>query len=239
MKIITPLLGSVVAIALVLFMPLARANNGNMLTVVTVGDSTVADYPLADPLRGWGQILNEYFKPSTKIVNVAICGRSTKTFFETGNWEKALNTKPNFIFIQFGHNDSHAKSQPESTDANTDYMVNLRRYVGEARKAQATPILVTPPHRLIFDGNTGKLTQELKPYAEAMKRVAEEMEVSVIDLYELSGETFEPMGEGGVAGMTATPQDRTHFTEKGARILAGLVAREAAKIDSRLQSALK
>ena len=203
------------------------------LTIVIIGDSTVETYPSEDIKRGWGQVVGEYLDPSIRVINLAKSGRSTKTFLDTGNWQKGLNAKPDYIFIQFGHNDSHAKETPEATDANSDYMEYLRRYVNEARSVHATPILVTPMHRLRFDAGSGRMTQELKPYADAMKRVAKETNTPVIDLHTLSGEVFEPLGDGGMAGMTQSNEDRTHFTEKGARIIAKLVAAAAGKIDSR------
>ncbi len=227
-------LGIAIAAALI-----ASASAGDApLTIVTVGDSTVADYPKEDIKRGWGQMLGEYLAPSVTIINLAECGRSTKTYFETRYWLKATKLKPDYILIQFGHNDSHPKDQPESTDAATDYQDNLRRYVAEARQAGAKPILVTPMHRLVFTSG-GKLSEELKPYADAMKHVAHETNVPVIDLYEQSTQAFEPLGFNGVNGMTASETDRTHFTEKGARILAKIVAEEVGKIDPRLKQEAK
>jgi lysophospholipase L1-like esterase len=225
-----PLLSSILA-AVVVLLGLAYGHASDPLTIVTVGDSTMADYRQEDIKRGWGQVFGDYLDPSSKVINLALSGRSTKTFFDSGNWQKALAAKPDFVFIQFGHNDSHPKDKPESTDADTDYIEYLRRYVKEAREAGGKPILVTPMHRLTFDKNTGKMTQELKPYADAMKRVAEEMKAPVIDLYTLSGDVFGPMGESGVAGMTQSNTDRTHFTEKGARIIAKLVAEASKQID--------
>jgi len=204
------------------------------LTIVTVGDSTVANYPQTDNKRGWGQVIGDYLSPSVKVVNVAECGRSTKTFFDTNHWREALNAKPDYIFIQFGHNDSHAKDKPEATDANTDYQEYLRRYIKEAREAGAKPILVTPMHRVMFSAS-GQMTQELLPYADAMKHVAAETNTPIIDLYTLSDHAFQPLGNSGVEGLTASDQDRTHFTDKGARIIAKLVAEAAGKIDPLLQ----
>ncbi len=212
-----------------------QTNAADSLTIVTVGDSTVANYHQEDNKRGWGQVIGDYLSPSVKVINVAECGRSTKTFFDTAHWQEALKAKPDYIFIQFGHNDSHAKDKPESTDAATDYQDYLRRYIKEAREAGAKPILVTPMHRVIFDKNTGAITQELKPYADAMKQVATETNTPLIDLHTLSGDAFQAIGESGVDGLTASNQDRTHFTDKGARIIAKLVAEAAGKIDPKLQ----
>jgi len=76
--------------------------------------------------------LTGQFKPGTVAVsNLAAPGRSTKTFIQEGRWTKALAEKPDYIFIQFGHNDSHDPKNPEATDPATDYQQNLRRFIDE------------------------------------------------------------------------------------------------------------
>jgi hypothetical protein len=42
-----------------------------VLRVVLIGDSTVASYPLARPVRGWGQVLHEFFSAKVEIINLA------------------------------------------------------------------------------------------------------------------------------------------------------------------------
>jgi lysophospholipase L1-like esterase len=83
----------------------------------------------------------------------------------------------------------------------------------------------------------GAPTAELKPYADAMKAVAAELSVPVIDLYELSGSLYQQLGEEGSTAFTMNQADnadrpgqgdRTHFTEHGAREMARLVAAELA-----------
>ena len=214
----------------------ASTTNSPHLKLAIIGDSTVANYPAANPLRGWGQYFGEYFSTNATIINLAKNGRSTKTFYtDPGHfWQQALEAKPDFIFIQFGHNDSHASDKPEATKADGDFMENLRRYVTEARADGATPIFVTPMHRRNF--KNGALTLELQPYADAMKKVGKEMNVPVIDLYTLSGEVFLKLGDDGSADLMG-PNERTHFSEKGARLLAGLVAQGASKCDERLKAA--
>jgi len=36
-------------------------------------------------------------------------GRSSKSFRDEGHWQKALDTKPTWVLIQFGHNDIPGK----------------------------------------------------------------------------------------------------------------------------------
>lgn len=199
----------------------AGARSGTV--VVLVGDSTVADWAKEKPARGWGQLLPEYLASDVQVVNLAVCGASTKTFPDTGNWAKAVASGARYMLIQFGHNDSHAPDKPESTKADGEFTVNLERFVTEARAAGITPILVTPVHRRMY-GADGKPSAELAPYAAATRQVAEKMNVPLIDLYAVSGEYFEKIGEAGSAGITVSDVDRSHFTEQGARQIAGFVA---------------
>lgn len=202
-----------------------------------IGDSTVCDYPSNNPCRGWGHFIQGYLNDTVQVINLAKSGRSTKTFIKEGLWDRALKEKPDIILIQFGHNDSHGPGRPESTDAATDYRDYLRRYISEARAAGATPILITPMHRRTFD-DAGKLTDILHPYADAMKAVAAELKVPVIDLHRASGQLFERLGPTGSAELANKPGDHTHFNEKGARAMAELVMKELSQLDPRVKSAL-
>lgn len=227
----------------VAFAGLARADSPapQSLKIALIGDSTVCSYPEKGRLRGWGQLLPEFLAPGVKVLNEALSGASTKTF-PSERWAKVCAAKPDYILIQFGHNDSHAKGKPESTDAATDYRDNLRRYVREAREAGAEPVLVTPVRRRTFRDD-GKLTNELAPYSDAMKAVAQELKVKVVDLHETSGELYNRLGEAGSTGFTLNfrdnadrpgAPDRTHFVEEGARAMARLVADDLRGIDPRL-----
>jgi len=213
--------------------PSFGAEGAKPLTIAIVGDSTVSVYAEANPTRGWGQMLPLFLDEQVKVDDLAIAGMSTKTFRPTGNWDKALAEHPDFVLIQFGHNDSHGHGKPEATEAAGDYTTNLERYVTEARAAGAIPILVTPMHRRTFDAS-GQLTTELLPYAEAMRGVAKKMNVPLIDLYAASGELFQSLGDTGSADLSASEKDRTHFNKKGATVMASLVAKQLGSCDPRL-----
>jgi lysophospholipase L1-like esterase len=212
----------------------SAAANATPLRLVVIGDSTVCNYPANNPCRGWGQYLQGYFGDSVKVINLAQCGRSTKTFIKEGLWKKALAEKPDIVLIQFGHNDSHAPSQPEATDAATTYKTYLRQYIEDCRSHRATPILVTPMYRRTF-GPDGKLQDILQPYAAAMKEVAAEKKVAVIDLHTTSGDLFREIGPAGCAEFASTASDRTHFNEKGAKAMAELVLKTLPTVEPRLK----
>jgi len=221
-----------------LAVPLKAGDAKGPLRLVLIGDSTVCEYPLDKPQRGWGQFLQGYFKDDVKVINLAVGGRSTKTFIKEGRWQKALNEKPDFVLIQFGHNDSHAPEKPEATSAGTDYKEYLRRYIDDSRAAGATPVLITPMVRRNFSPD-GKLRDILKPYADAMKQVGAEKKVPVIDLHASSWALVEPLGYKGSAVMANAPGDGTHFNEKGARAMVELVMKELPAAAPALKSHLK
>lgn len=222
---------------------LISAASAAPLKIALVGDSTVCNYPPGSIRHGWGQMLPEFLAPGVLVINEAISGMSTKTF-PPAAWHKVLEAKPDYVLIQFGHNDSH-NGRPEATRAATDYKENLRRYVDEARAAGLKPVLVTPPHRRVF--RNGSLSRKLAPYADAMKAVSAEMSVPVVDLYASSGALFERLGEKGSEALTMNDldrggkagSDRTHFTESGGREMARLVAKDLARVDPVLKSQVR
>ncbi|MGA2051763.1 MAG: rhamnogalacturonan acetylesterase [Opitutales bacterium] len=192
------------------------------LRLVIVGDSTVCNWPLDDKLQrqGWGMHIQDYFKSDVTVSNLAASGRSTKTFIAEGRWAKALAEKPDVVLIQFGHNDSHAASHPEATNAATDFREYLRKYVDDARAVGAIPVLITPMCRRTA-------TDNLEPYAEAMKAVATEKHVALIDLHAASAKLYAQLGPEGVKALEAKlasgDYDTTHFNAAGAKDMAALV----------------
>lgn len=209
------------------------------LRIVLVGDSTVCNYPATRPERGWGMYIEEYFKPGTvTVTNLAASGRSTKTFIKEGRWDKALAQKPDYVLIQFGHNDSHAPDKPESTDAATDYKTYLRKYIDDSRAMGAIPILVTPMVRRTFNAD-GSLQDDLQRYADAMKAVGAEKKVAVIDLHTASKQMIEQLGPAKAAELANKKGDATHFNEQGARAMAGLVMKELPTAAPGLKADLK
>jgi len=135
--------------------------------VALIGDSTVASYPEppADRpgLTGWGQVFDEFFNDRVTVLNHAASGHSSKSFIGEGLWRKTLEAKPDYVFIQFGHNDQPGKGE-RSTDVNSDYQEYLRQYVKDARAIGAKPVFVTPVTRRTFQD--GKPHTTLPPYAE-------------------------------------------------------------------------
>ena len=208
-------------------------------TLRLAGDSTMQDVnPETNPEFGWGQVLPELVPDTTRIVNYAKGGQSTRTFIEEDRWQQLIDdTNPgDWVLIQFGHNDAAFDKQERYT-APVDYEANLRRFVVDARNKQAHPVLITPVARRHLD-DEGKLKDVHGIYPSLVHKVAEDMEVPLIDLFESSSQHILELGNLesiklfvhiGPGVHPCCPEgriDNTHFTRRGALEIAGLVKQE-------------
>ena len=102
----------------------AFTSEKQVITIFTIGDSTMANKPLegGNPERGWGQMLSRYFSEEIVIDNHAVNGRSSKSFIDEGRWDKVLAKlkKGDYVFIQFGHNDEKP-DEKRHTDPGTTF----------------------------------------------------------------------------------------------------------------------
>ncbi|MEH7239057.1 rhamnogalacturonan acetylesterase [Bacillus sp. JJ1562] len=206
--------------------------------IYIAGDSTVSDCPPnEEPRAGWGQVLNHYFLDNIIIHNLAIGGRSSKSFIDEKRLETILNEiQPNdYLFIQFGHNDQ--KQDHRRTEPYSSYHSYLNQYIVGAREKNAIPVLVTSMHRRNFDEN-GKIVNSLGEYPEAMKALAKEQQVSLIDLWNESKQLYESLGPEKCKDLFLWLEpgehpnypdgicDDTHFREEGAHKFASIIAKE-------------
>ncbi len=193
-------------------------------TILLVGDSTVATQatsPGAGPARGWGQVIPEFFNSDVAFKNAASNGRSSKSFIDEGKWAAAIALKPDYVFILWGTNDNNA-DPARHTDPDSTFRDYLRRYIDESVAAGAVPVLVTPSAmRMFLPGGTIK--NSLAPYVEAMKEVAAEKKVALIDLNAASLALYDQLGPEESAKLGATPEDKNHFNEEGARKMSKFI----------------
>lgn len=196
-------------------------------TIALAGDSTVTDQ------AGWGAGFARLLNEQTRCLNFAAGGRSSRSFRTEGRWEKCLEAKPDYVLIQFGHNDQPGKGPQRETSPETTYKEFLRAYVKEAREAGAIPVLITSLTRRRFD-DQGKIQSTLTPYAKAVIDVGKELNVPVIDLHSRSIELCEKIGpqaceEISPPGKGDAP-DRTHLNSKGADMIAPLIQADLVKV---------
>ena len=194
------------------------------IKIILVGDSTVTDK------AGWGAGFKQYLTDQAECINTSAGGRSSKSFLAEGRWQKALDLKGDYYLIQFGHNDEPGKGPDRETDPNTTYTQNMTRYVDEARAIGAKPILVTSLVRRAWDkSGNGKINSSLVPYVEAVKKIAAEKNVPLVDLHALSQALCEKLGQAECDKLSpvnaSNRVDNTHLNAKGSVVFAGLVVK--------------
>jgi lysophospholipase L1-like esterase len=135
-----------------------------------------------------------------------------------------------YVLIQFAHNDQPGKAE-RSTDLKTEFPENIRRYVKEVKAAGAKPVLITPLTRRIF--KDGKLNNDLVPWADAIKKVAAEESVPVIDLNAKSAAAVQRMGpeEANTLAMAPPPPDIAASAASGTSMSAPKPPPEPARVE--------
>ncbi|MBD0371350.1 MAG: rhamnogalacturonan acetylesterase [Pyrinomonadaceae bacterium] len=206
------------------------------VTIYLAGDSTMAQkLPEKRPETGWGEELQKFFKEGTVVVdNRAKNGRSTRTFIKEKLWQGIVDSlkKGDYVFIEFGHNDS----SKEKTDRYTppeDYRRNLIRFVNEVRAKGATPVLMTPVMRRRFD-KEGNFQDSHGAYPDIVRAVAAEYKVALIDMHRKSEQVIKQYGveesrklflqlkPGENSNYPKGIEDNTHFSPLGAEVMAKL-----------------
>ena len=197
-------------------------------TLLLVGDSTLA------PQTGYGDALCQRLEPAVACLNLARGGRSTLSYRSDGLWQRVIArlqasddgnaVAPRHVLIQFGHNDQPGKPG-RSTDLATEFPAHLARFVAEVRAAGGLPLLATPLTRRSFRGS--ELHNDLQPWAEAVRSVAREHQVPLLDINALSAAAVQAGGAARADQLAMAPPgaegfDRTHVGAHGACLFAEL-----------------
>ncbi len=208
-----------------------------------IGDSTVRNTNGVQ--WGWGSLIGNFLDTNRlTISNQAMAGRSTRTFVKEGRWEKVLSTLKtgDFVFMQFGHNegskpdttrggyrgvlkgtgeDSVALMWPDSTkEIVHSYGWYLRKFVREAKKKGATPVVLSMIPRNQF--KEGKVIRASQDYGKWAREVAAEERTLFIDLNAITSDKYDRMGPDEVKKFF--PGDHTHTNREGALLNASSVA---------------
>jgi lysophospholipase L1-like esterase len=186
-------------------------------TIYLLGDSTVCDQP-SEPYNSWGQMLTRFFKPDVVVANNAESGESLRSSLGARRLDKVASTMKagDFLLIQYGHNDE--KEKGEGIGAFTSYKSDLKKFVAVAKAHGVTPLLITPVQRRTFD-QQGKVSNSHGDYPEAVRKVAKEENVALIDLHAMSTKFYEAMGPEQ-SKLAFKEGDGTHHNNYGSYELA-------------------
>ena len=220
--------------------------NGALPTFHIVGDSTVRSGGAGAGLWGWGERIKPFFDTNKiNVVNHAIGGRSARTFFTEGRWQKVADAiKPgDFVIVQFGHNDQGRigdpamKGRPDGKGIGDETMEDTKpdgtkelvhtfgwymaKFVTDAKAHGATAIICSPiPHKQRWEN--GRDFENLASWDE---QVAKNTGALYFDLTMVITGAYKKEGADKVATFFA--DKGTHTSDLGAqfnaaRVIAGL-----------------
>jgi len=216
-------------------------------TLFLVGDSTVKSGGVHGAI-GWGERIAPWFDPRRiNVVNAAIGGRSSRTYFTEGRWDKVRDQlkKGDIVLVQFGHNDGGRIGDPAmknrasapgtgaetvedtrpdgSKEAVHTFGWYMARYAADAKAKGATAILAVPvPHRDRWQDG-----RDFATFADWDRQVADANGALFMDLTLLVADGYKQIGADRVNTFFADA--RTHTNDAGAaftaeRVVAGLKA---------------
>ena len=211
-----------------------------------MGDSTMADKDLSyeNPERGWGQRLKSHLDTGVVVANYAQNGRSTKSVQTLGIWDNVKKDLKagEYLFIQFGHNDSKESDTTRYAAPFGAYQENIRLFVDHALSVGAKPVLFTPVSRRWFD-DKGNLKENCHgDYPAAVMQVAEEYGLPLIDANKVTQNWLKSLGDepsrkyymwiekGTNPKHPDGKIDNTHTNVAGARQIVNLLLPEIVKV---------
>ena len=224
-----------------------------------VGDSTMCafeDTTYFYPRYGYGTQLSDYLNDKVTVKNLALSGRSSKSFVLEDNYQtlKTNLSEGDYLLIGFGHNDEKNDDASRFTDAskplsdNTSFKYSLyENYIKLANLKGAIPILATPIVRANknndYTGSHAHITSN-GDYRKAIVELGQEKEVPVIDLTTLTKNYYTEIGYNEAIYMHAMTSgisdtepninsvDTTHLNVYGAKMVAYMFANELLNIDN-------
>jgi lysophospholipase L1-like esterase len=205
----------------------------NVTTVYLCGNSTVVDQD-NEPWASWGQMIPAFFNDRVCFANYAESGESVSSFIAANRFRKieSLLKPGDYVFIEFGHNDQ--KQVGEGMGPYKNFYTNLRTMVKQIRGKGAFPVLITPTQRRSFN-TEGKITDTHGEYPDAMRLLAKEEQVPLIDLHAFTRTLYEALGvensrrafvhypANTFPGQSKALEDNTHFNPYGAYEIAKCV----------------
>lgn len=221
-------------------------NNADVPTIFLAGNSTVTDQD-NEPWCGWGQMLPRFLNDGVAVANYAESGEAGNSFISAGRFDKIITKmkEGDYLFIEFGHNDQKQKGPDKGPY--TSYKKSLKSLIEGTRAKGGIPILVTPMHRRRFD-EKGKIINTLDDYPDAVRLLASEESVMLIDLHEMSRILYEAWGPeeskkafvhypaGTFPGQDKALEDNTHFNTFGGDQIAKCILRGLQENDSPLKN---
>lgn len=219
-------------------------------TIWIVGDSTVSAFSDSYfyPRYGWGTQIGSYLDGSFTIRNLALSGRSSKSFLAEPQYATLLSGMKNgdYLLVGFGHNDEKAEAErytnPNGTYLDPGSLAHslYEYYIKPAQEAGVQTILTTPIVRRTSTGVWSDSQLHITAtsgsfaggnYPQAIRNLGAALDVPVVDMTALTQALYDELGPEETlylhAWKSSSPQsvDNTHTNSWGGKYNAYLIAR--------------
>jgi lysophospholipase L1-like esterase len=236
---------------------LDKVQHGNN-TIWIIGDSTVSSFldNYYYPRYGWGTQIENYLDGSFKVENIALSGRSSKSYTAEPEYQTLLNGMKNgdYLLIGFGHNDEKLEEE-RYTNPNGSYLDKgsfsnslYENYIKPAKTVGCKVILCTPIVRRTATGVWGNSNLHVTvasgnyeggDYSQTIRDFGIEHNIPVVDMTSLTKAVYEKLGPDETVNLhawtssKATSVDNTHTNIWGAKYNAYLVTKTIKELNIR------
>lgn len=215
-----------------------------------VGDSTVSSFTdnYYYPRYGWGTQIENYLDGSFSVQNLALSGRSSKSYISDPEYKTLLDGMKNgdYLLIGFGHNDEKLEearyTNPNGTYKDQGSFANslYENYIKKAQEAGCKVILCTPIVRrsdtgVLSDSNihitAGSGSYAGGDYSKAIEELGKALDIPVVDMTLLTKSLYEKLGPDETLNLHAwtssksSSVDNTHTNIWGAKYNAYLITK--------------
>jgi lysophospholipase L1-like esterase len=226
------------------------ANTTPTSTIWIVGDSTVSSFTdnYYYPRYGWGTQIGSYLDGSFTIQNLALSGRSSKSYIVEPQYQTLLSgmKSGDFLLVGFGHNDEKAEveryTNPNGTYLDQGSFANslYENYILPAQAAGVQVILTTPIVRRTDTGVWSDSNLHITAtsgdfaggdYPQAIRDLGTAFDIPVVDMTSLTNELYAQLGPEETLYLHAwtsskpTSVDNTHTNIWGGKYNAYLVTK--------------
>jgi lysophospholipase L1-like esterase len=219
-------------------------------TIWIVGDSTVSSFNdnYYYPRYGWGTQIGNYLDGSFKVQNLALSGRSSKSYTADPEYKTLLSgmKSGDYLLIGFGHNDEKLEAErytnPNGTYLDEGSFANslYKNYIKQAEAAGCKVVLCTPIVRRTetaeWSGSNLHVTTGLGEfvggdYSQAVRNLGKTLKIPVVDMTSLTKSLYNKLGPDETINLHAWTSskpasvDNTHTNIWGAKYNAYFVTK--------------
>lgn len=219
-------------------------------TIWIVGDSTVSSFTdnYYYPRYGWGTQIGNYLDGSFTIQNLALSGRSSKSYTSDPEYQTLLSgmKSGDYLLVGFGHNDEKAEveryTNPNGTYLEEGSFANslYKNYIKKAQEVGCKVILCTPIVRRtdtgVWSNSNLHITStsgefEGGDYPQAIRNLGAAVNVPVVDMTSLTKALYDQLGSDETLYLHAwtasksSSVDNTHTNIWGAKYNAYLITK--------------